>query len=175
MANINQESCGLWVQQRMEEELASGEKSMREIGRIISREIEKIFEVEIKPETIRKKAGRVSGTFVPPVEKSVNTRESVGTVGTITEQIEIKKTEGKSINQASKEVAKDTGKNPETIRKTYNREVKKQEKIKADYSRSDLAIRYAKMAIEDLRSIGKSDPKRAEAFELIINWINQNR
>jgi hypothetical protein len=45
--------------------MATG-KSLRAIGRDIAKEIEKYFEVEVKPETIRKKAERLAGTNVPP-------------------------------------------------------------------------------------------------------------
>ena len=36
-------------------------------------------------EDYKNRTERASGTFVPPAEKAVNTGESVGTVGTITE------------------------------------------------------------------------------------------
>ncbi len=60
-----------WVEQNPEEEKGS-EKSLREIGRIIASEVEKHFEVEVKPETIRKRASRQCGTNVPPEENNDN-------------------------------------------------------------------------------------------------------
>ena len=61
------EACQLWIEQRVPEGLEEG-KSYRQIGREISKEIEKVFEVYVKPETIRKRAERQDkgGTNVPP-------------------------------------------------------------------------------------------------------------
>ncbi len=51
--------CSVWIEQRIEEEKGA-EKSLREIGRMIALEVEKHFEVEVKPRTIEKRASRQS-------------------------------------------------------------------------------------------------------------------
>jgi hypothetical protein len=47
-------------------------------GRGIAAEIEKYFETKVKPETIRKKAGRMAGTNVPQGETATNPASSAG-------------------------------------------------------------------------------------------------
>ena len=53
------EACQVWIEQRIQEELQekpdSG-KSLREIGREIAAEIEKIFEAKVNPETLANRA-----------------------------------------------------------------------------------------------------------------------
>ena len=72
------EACGLWIEQRTEEELEK-ETPYREIGRIISAEIEKLFETKVNPETIRKRAERQNkgGTNVPsqPITQNYSEKE----------------------------------------------------------------------------------------------------
>jgi hypothetical protein len=75
------EACGLWIEQRVEEELESREKtgaSLREIGRKVAAEVEQYFETKVKPETIYHKARRQneSGTNAPPSTTSQNNKES---------------------------------------------------------------------------------------------------
>ena len=50
-------------------------KSLRFIGRQIAQEIWKYFETKVNPETIRKKAERLSGTNVPPETTNSNHSE----------------------------------------------------------------------------------------------------
>ena len=69
------EACSLWIEQRISEELEEKEitgKSLREIGREISAEIERIFEAKVKPGTITVKAYRMEGvTNVTPKSKVI--------------------------------------------------------------------------------------------------------
>jgi len=71
------EACSLWIEQRISEELEEKEitgKSLREIGREISAEIERIFEAKVKPETLTMKASRMQGvTNVTPESKVIET------------------------------------------------------------------------------------------------------
>lgn len=53
------EACQVWIEQRIREELDDGgEKSLREIGRVIAAEIEKVFEAKVNPGTILTKVAR---------------------------------------------------------------------------------------------------------------------
>ena len=67
------EACGLWIEQRVQEELENrGETgtSLRAIGRQVAAEVEKYFETKVSPDAIRMKASRVKGgTNVPPKSK----------------------------------------------------------------------------------------------------------
>lgn len=55
------EACQVWIEQRIREELEDGEKSKREIGRVIAAEIEKVFEAKVNPMTVTMKASRIQG------------------------------------------------------------------------------------------------------------------
>ncbi len=46
----------------------NGDKSLREIGRVIAAEIEKVFEAKVSPGTIKERARRMIGTNVPAQE-----------------------------------------------------------------------------------------------------------
>lgn len=49
------------------------------------------------------------------------------------------------------------------------------EKQAAQQQRASWADEYAGMAIDQLRKISKSDPKRGEALARVAAWINQNK
>jgi hypothetical protein len=51
------EACQLWIEQEIDSGLAAGETPYA-IGQLIAREVEKLFEVKIPPETIRSRARR---------------------------------------------------------------------------------------------------------------------
>jgi hypothetical protein len=73
------EACGLWIEQRVQEEMEQRKEtgnSLREIGRQIAAEVEKIFETKVKPETIYQKARRgAGGTNVPEAEKATAAKD----------------------------------------------------------------------------------------------------
>lgn len=55
------EACGLWIEQRVQEEFnARGDTgaSLRSIGRTVAAEVEKYFETKVNPETIKSRAIR---------------------------------------------------------------------------------------------------------------------
>ena len=57
------EACGLWIEQRVQEELENkGDTgaSLREIGRIVAGEVEKYFETRVNPLTIANRASRMN-------------------------------------------------------------------------------------------------------------------
>ena len=74
------EACQVWIEQRITEELeekGTSGKSLRAIGKEISKEIERIFKAKVKPETIRKKAERMEGgTNVPQKENQKKSEDS---------------------------------------------------------------------------------------------------
>ena len=78
------EGCQLWIEQRIEEELQDkGEtgKSLREIGRELAKEIEKVFEAKVSPDTLRKRAERMGGTNVPDTKSPATTPVQGGCTG----------------------------------------------------------------------------------------------
>jgi len=74
------EACGLWIEQRVQEELEQkGETgaSLRSIGRKVAAEVEKYFEATVKPETISMKASRMNSvTNVTPTSTTSNNTEN---------------------------------------------------------------------------------------------------
>lgn len=75
------EACGLWIEQRVKEELEQkGETgaSLREIGRRVASEVEKYFEASVNPGTIFQKARRIEAdTNVSVDENSENSDSNV--------------------------------------------------------------------------------------------------
>lgn len=57
------EACGVWIEQRVQEELENREESknsLREIGRKVAAEVEKYFETKVNPGTLAAKASRMN-------------------------------------------------------------------------------------------------------------------
>jgi hypothetical protein len=125
------EACQLWIEQRIEEELQDrpeNGKSLREIGRELAKEIEKVFEAKVKPRTLEKKAGRMGATFVAPPENPGSEPVDVATSGykpkpqEVAQRVESLVEKGASIREAAKVVAEETGKTPSSVRQAYARE-----------------------------------------------------
>jgi len=66
------EACQVWIEQRLQEELeAKGQKkSLRQIGRELAEEIERVFETRVNPETLRTKARKMSGGSTNPPKEN---------------------------------------------------------------------------------------------------------
>lgn len=75
--------------------------------------------------------------------------------------------QGKSIREASEEIAKETGKRPSAVRSAYARE---REKLAPEDSPSE-AWQFVEIAILQLSRIKRDDPGRKEAFQKIKDWI----
>lgn len=138
------EACGLWMEQRIQEELDRQEEtgnSLREIGRIVSAEVIKMFETKVSPRTLEKRAGRISATNVAPAENptapSVSGGDS-GDISTADPSAEVPKVtadpvaevhkeviKGTPIREATRKVAEKTGQKPETVRKAYQRDTQR--------------------------------------------------
>jgi len=77
------EACQVWIEQRISEELQDrGEtgKSLREIGRELAAEIERVFETKVNPRALEKKAEKMTATNVAHRESPTTTGYS-GTRG----------------------------------------------------------------------------------------------
>ena len=128
------EACGLWIEQRVKEELeAEGDTgaSLREIGRTVAAEVEKYFETKVNPRTIEKKAERINATNVAPGETPATTVVKGGCTGcttTIKDATKIMDKEvqrGKTTREAAKVAAEKTGQNENSVRSAHQRAEKK--------------------------------------------------
>lgn len=62
------EVCQVWIEQRIEEALEDNdsEQSLRSLGKEISADIERLFNVKVNPRTLEKRAERARATNVAP-------------------------------------------------------------------------------------------------------------
>lgn len=154
------EACQLWIEQRIDEELKDGEheKSLRQIGREIADEIERLFEAKVKPITITKRASRAV-TNVTPKEDSTDSSNY------------------DEIKQIKREPAKDGtmrgGPRPGAGRKPNAETTQKGDKEEKEKP-SFWAMSYADMAISQLKRIRNDDPKREEALRRVKDWVEKN-
>lgn len=175
------EACQVWIEQRIKEELDDGsDRSIREIGRVIATEIEKIFEAKVSPMTIYGKVRRrkmeadtnVSG-LQNPDEPRVKTGQGGQKINpkNIVEEVDSRVKKGKSIRAAAQEVAEICGKKASTVREAYRKE-----KEKAHYQcTATQAVSFAQMAIFQLERITKDDEQWEEALLMVENWITNFR
>ena len=160
------EACQVWIEQRIKEELEDGgEKSLREIGRVIAAEIEKVFEAKVNPRSLEKRAERMSATNVAATENQGAPTVKPGDSGDIVREVERKVRAGKSIREAAAEVAETHGKNTETVRKAYNRV--------GDPARASQAFDIVGFAIAQLERLNRNDPKCEEALLKLETWIQK--
>lgn len=165
------EACQLWIEQRLEEELKSKNKtgdSLREIGRRISAEVEQFFETKIEPQTITMRASRQS-RGVTPVTGVENEKKSNGK-GKL-EKLEKPKHGGARAGAGRKSLSK--RKDRSTGYDFYN------------YKKDDDVIGI----ITELEKLEKDNPKSMKflevitqqlffvqsSAELILQWISENR
>jgi hypothetical protein len=170
------EACQVWIEQRIQEELAdkpeSG-KSLRAIGRELAQEIERIFEAKVHPNTLRQRATRMfGGTNVPLDETLTAPTVDAGDTGdklTPTEVINMMSglvKSGKSSRDAADIVAGKCGKKPATVRQAYARH-----KIDEYTGDASSAMQFAQMAILQLRRIQRNDKGRVNALRHVTQWI----
>ncbi len=129
------EACGVWIEQRVQEELDRKKESgasLREIGRVVAAEVEKYFETKVHPRTIEKRAGRMSATNVAPQQSQTNTVGKGGDSGDKTttqeavKEVEKEVKKGVSARSAVKKVSHKTGKSEDALRKAHQRHQAKQ-------------------------------------------------
>jgi len=152
------EACALWIEQRIEDELEEQEttgKSLRAIGRELSKEILKYFEAKVAPETLKEKARRMKikgGTNVPEDTTTENNS-------------------GKEVNQDNQVVKTHGGKRPGAGRKlnaiSQNEGVIRQRFHKA-YEVFFEEVQESKL--NDWKVVSKNEI--AEKLNLIITLIN---
>ncbi|MGE4536177.1 MAG: hypothetical protein AB7D37_03780 [Desulfovibrio sp.] len=75
------EACQLWIEQRIEEELESGADNLSAIGRELSKEVDRVFQTKINPDTLRKRAARLTRTNVQGDETPATTPVKGGDSG----------------------------------------------------------------------------------------------
>jgi len=143
------EACQLFIEQEIKEGLAQG-KTPYSIGKELTAMVEKMFEVTIPADTLRKRAGRI-GT-------NVHTPATPLTPSEIPE---------KPVNQ---QVRNEAGAFVEGTAPGPGRPPKYQ------YPQEpwSCAMSMAGLAIGHLGRIPDDDPKRHEAFQKVIAWINDH-
>lgn len=172
------EACQLWIEQRITEELAErGDtgKSLREIGRELAAEIERVFEAKVNPGTLFQKVRRATDTNVSTAENPATTPVSTGDSGdAYTPEVVVRKIDALvdkrkvSIREAAAIVADEYGKKTDAVRRTYARE-----KERTNYeSTATQAWQFAEIAISQLGRIRKDDPGRPGAFKKVKDWID---
>ena len=169
------EACGLWIEQRVKEELESkGDTgiSLREIGRTVAAEVEKYFEAKVDPGTIFQKARRIdSDTNVSPTEKAETTVGSGGDSGDSKARQEVVKevvkevVNGVPVREAARIVAERTLRNEASIRQAYYRS-------EAQYAG---AMQLAITAISYLERIKEDDPERKNAIHYVKTWLEKSK
>lgn len=191
------EACQVWIEQRIEEELSErGDtgKSLREIGRELAAEIERVFEAKVNPMTLTNRASRAqrvsndtpssnpgparieggnSGNIYPPsgpamVPAEVSAPPKKLTPQEVVTRVDAIVKKGKSVREATKEVAEGCGRNPGSLRVTYARERNKQ-----DGELANFAINRATVAIEALNQIPKDDKDWRNALIMVLEWIEK--
>lgn len=151
------EACGLWIEQRVQEELErKGDTgaSLREIGRQVAAEVEKYFETKVKPGTITVRAYRLHKESVTNVTPAQPTK-------TATETHQLEKLEK----------PKHGGARPGAGRKP--KEPTGDVRSDIDLSRINGALHFATVAISFLEKIPKDDPFRVKALETVISWAQR--
>lgn len=152
------EACQVWIEQRIKEELPTG-KSYRAIGREIAQEIAKVFEAQVNPRTLEKRAERTA-TFVAPqptTKPSNAIREN-----------QVLETETVSDLPSHGGKRKGSGRPPK-----YS--PPENDPLAAVIPIHSDAMNFSWIAISQLKRIRPDDPRREEAFDEVENWIHENR
>ncbi|MBU4317107.1 MAG: hypothetical protein KKF30_07515 [Proteobacteria bacterium] len=152
----NREACELYIEQEIKESLAEGKKP-HSIGHELAVWIEKVFEVSIKPDTLKKRAQRIEkniGTNVPKQSKPTEFIENP-----TTEIIKNRHPQGGGAREGA-------GRPPVTPPVTPPTE-------EVYVRTSTQAMQFVSIAISQLERIRIEDPKRIEALNKVKSWIEQ--
>jgi len=169
------EACQLWIEQRIEEELKDPTNltmSKRALARELAEEIDKYFEVKVNEETLKSRILRASGSNEPDAENPATTPVQRGDSGDkltpqeVVREVDAVVKKGKSVREATKEVAENHGKRPDSIRKTYCREKERQNSTPVNF-----AINCAHRAIDALDLIPLKDADRNNSLSMVYRWI----
>ncbi len=147
------EACQLFIEERIQEGLAAG-KTPHSIGKELTAVIKKYFEASIPAESIRSRARRMkksgTGQMTSPPTTATNHLESQ------------EKRHNQVLTDDKGQFKKGTAPGPGRPPKYVEPE---------PYS---CALQMATIAISQLSRIRRGDPKRQEAFQEVMNWINDN-
>ena len=145
------EACGLWIEQRLKEEIeetGDTRKSFSAIARDVTAEVNRVFETNIKFETIRSRARRVSRSNDHPDTTTQNDK-------------------GKSKFEKL-EKTKHGGKREGAGRK-------KKPVTDPFFAMRFYAFYCARMAIIQLENIGEGDLFGMEAFTIVETWVKKGK
>lgn len=156
------EACGLWMEQRIEEELKSG-TNPNKIGTKLAGEITKYFETTVKPDTIRKKAERVNRTNVQSKESPVKLKSKP-------KLEKLEKKHGGAREGAGRKPKVETPKP-----KKKRAETKQQREKREGLERSSRAMMEADRAILMLEKIWFEDPFKMDALNKVEEWIKKEK
>ncbi|OGR37105.1 MAG: hypothetical protein A2051_06815 [Desulfovibrionales bacterium GWA2_65_9] len=159
------EACQVWIEQAVAEEIEGfdGSKPIGTLARELAKEVERVFQTAINHEAIRAKMrrlqasrpnGRDAATPDNDTQKSADIADKL-TPEMIVNAVEGKVKEGKSVREATKEVAAAHGKKPDTIHRSYSRE---KERINSE-PKGSLAQHFAARAIQKSRGGVQADAR----------------
>jgi hypothetical protein len=151
----HKEACQVFIEQEIQEGLAQG-KTPYSIGKDLSAWVEKLFETSIPATTIEKRAERIKNpTNVGNVPTSCNPNE-------IKEKQELQgvRPQTQMVSPQPSTPDSDPAKKPGPGRHP-----------KYPQPHSD-AIHWATVAISQLSRIEDGDPKREQALNKVVDWIN---
>jgi len=183
----NREACELYIEQEIKEGLEQGKKPYS-IGKELYVWVEKFFETKIPARTLEQRARRLSGKDATNVAKKSQPPETIA--NSTPEIIKDRMPQGGGARENSgrppKElfICKQCGCEFESIEFAYEidggrcsacqqRSPGNNSKYADPNAKSD-AIFITSIIISQLERIKINDPKRQEAFEIIIKWIEAN-
>ncbi|MBA3030867.1 MAG: hypothetical protein FP816_18915 [Desulfobacteraceae bacterium] len=150
----NREACELFIEQEIKSSLAEGKKPYS-IGKELAAWVEKMFEVNIKPDTLKKRAQRIEkniGTNVPKQSKPTEIIENP-----TPEIIKNRLPQGGGVRKGAGRPPVIPPVNP-PIEEVYVRT-------------STQAMQFVSIAISQMERIRREDPKRIEGLNKVKSWI----
>lgn len=180
----NREACELYIEQEIKAGLEEGKKPYS-IGKELSAWVEKLFEVNIKPDTLKKRAERIKDDLGTNVPKKSQPTETI--TNPTPEIIKDRKPQGGGARPNAGRPKKEpelsicpkcgseysAGEECPYCRQESSG--KKPKYIHTETHPVSTAIMISNIIISQLERIKIDDPKRQEAFRIIINWIEKNQ
>lgn len=154
------EACQVWIEQRIKEELPTG-KSYRAIGREIAQEIAHVFEAQVNPRTLEKRAERTATNVAPPPTPPPSD--------------EIQENQEPTPRKHVATGEKPSGGEREGSGRPPKFSPPQDDPLAAVIPIHSDAMNFSWMAISQLKRIRPDDPRREEAFDEVENWIHENR
>ena len=154
----HREACELLIEQEIKEGLAQG-KTPYSIGKELSAWVEKLFETNIPAKTLEKRAQRI--------EEKIKTKVFNESTPKNPSQIP-EKPEKQPVTSPNPDQTPGPGRSPKYAKHTVQTPANLEERLIS----GSQAIYLANIAISQLSRIELDDPKRGEAFQRVIDWIN---